>query len=236
MNFKKEGFVNSQARNLAFLQPGNSLISEQYRIIRTNIMFSNVDSDIQSVLFTSEMPGAGKSTTAANVAAAFAQAGKRTVLVDADLRRPTSHYTFGLSNQSGLTTGIVNQLPLEEIIKHTSVENLDLVTSGPVPPNPSELLSSVKMVQLLKELKSHYDMIIVDSPPVLAVTDAQILSKHTDGTVIVTDVKNNNVHRLKEAKQLLEKTDAKILGVVLNNVNMKKESKNNYHYYGSDDR
>lgn len=236
MNFKKEGFVNSQARNLAFLQPGNSLISEQYRIIRTNIMFSNVDSDIQSVLFTSEMPGAGKSTTAANVAAAFAQAGKRTVLVDADLRRPTSHYTFGLSNQSGLTTGIVNQLPLEEIIKHTSVENLDLVTSGPVPPNPSELLSSVKMAQLLKELKSYYDMIIVDSPPVLAVTDAQILSKHTDGTVIVTDVKNNNVHRLKEAKQLLEKTDAKILGVVLNNVNMKKESKNNYHYYGSDDR
>lgn len=236
MNFKKEGFVNSQARNLAFLQPGNSLISEQYRIIRTNIMFSNVDSDIQSVLFTSEMPGAGKSTTAANVAAAFAQAGKRTVLVDADLRRPTSHYTFELSNQSGLTTGIVNQLPLEEIIKHTSVENLDLVTSGPVPPNPSELLSSVKMAQLLRELKSHYDMILVDSPPVLAVTDAQILSKHTDGTVIVTDVKNNNVHRLKEAKQLLEKTDAKILGVVLNNVNMKKESKNNYHYYGSDDR
>ena len=236
MNFKKEGFVNSQARNLAFLQPGNSLISEQYRIIRTNIMFSNVDSDIQSVLFTSEMPGAGKSTTAANVAAAFAQAGKRTVLVDADLRRPTSHYTFELSNQSGLTTGIVNQLPLEEIIKHTSVENLDLVTSGPVPPNPSELLSSVKMAQLLRELKSHYDMILVDSPPVLAVTDAQILSKHTDGTVIVTDVKNNNVHRLKEAKQLLEKTDAKILGVVLNNVNVKKESKNNYHYYGSDDR
>lgn len=236
MNFKKEGFVNSQARNLAFLQPGNSLISEQYRIIRTNIMFSNVDSDIQSVLFTSEMPGAGKSTTAANVAAAFAQAGKRTVLVDADLRRPTSHYTFELSNQSGLTTGIVNQLPMEEIVKHTSVENLDLITSGPVPPNPSELLSSVKMAQLLRELKSYYDMIIVDSPPVLAVTDAQILSKHTDGTVIVTDVKNNNVHRLKEAKQLLEKTDSKILGVVLNNVNMKKESKNNYHYYGSDDR
>src|SRR5699024_9028667 len=104
---------------------------------------------------------------------------------------------------------------------------------GPVPPNPSELLSSVKMAQFLRELKNHYDMIIVDSPPVLAVTDAQILSKHTDGTVIVTDVKNNNVHRLKEAKQQLEKTDAKILGVVLNNVNMKKESKNNYHYYGS---
>lgn len=236
MNLKKEGFMRSQARNLAFLQPGNSLISEQYRIIRTNIMFSNIDSDIKSVLFTSEMPGAGKSTTAANVAAAFAQAGKKTVLVDADLRRPTSHYTFGLSNQSGLTTGIVNQLPIEGIVKRTSVKNLDLITSGPVPPNPSELLSSVKMAQLLSEMKNYYDMIIVDSPPILAVTDAQILSKHTDGTVIVTDVKNNNVHRLKEAKQLLEKTDAKILGVVLNNVKMKKESKNNYHYYGSEER
>lgn len=235
MNFKREGFTRSQARNLAFLQPGNSLIAEQYRIIRTNIMFSNIDNDIKSVLFTSEMPGAGKSTTAANVAAAFAQAGKKTVLIDADLRRPTSHYTFGLSNQSGLTTGIVNQLTIEELIKHTSVENLDLISSGPVPPNPSELLSSVKMTQLLAELKTSYDMIIVDSPPILAVTDAQILSKHTDGTVIVTDVKNNNMDRLKEAKQLLEKTDAKILGVVLNNVKMKKESKNNYNYYRSEE-
>lgn len=236
MNLKKDGFMSSQARNLAFLQPGNSLISEQYRIIRTNIMFSNLDSDIKSVLFTSEIPGAGKSTTAANVAAAFAQAGKKTVLVDADLRRPTSHYTFGLANQSGLTTGIVNQLPIERIVKTSSVEKLDIITSGPVPPNPSELLSSSKMAQLLSDMKNYYDMIIVDSPPILSVADAQILSKYTDGTVIVTDVKNNNMHRLKEAQQLLEKTDTNILGVVLNNVKMKKESKNNYNYYGSDER
>lgn len=236
MNLIKEGLMKNQARNLAFLQPGNSLISEQYRIIRTNIMFAHLDCDIKSVLFTSEIPGAGKSTTAANVAAAFAQAGKKTVLVDADLRQPTGHYTFGVSNQSGLTAGIVNDLQLKEIIKQTSVNNLDIVTAGPVPTNPSELLSSVKLVQMLTDLKNLYDMVIVDSPPILAVADAQILSKYTDGTVIVTDVKNNNLQRLKEAKQLLEKTDARILGVVLNNYKMKKESRNNHHYYGSEKR
>lgn len=235
MNFRKDILTDgSEPRNLAFFKSTNSLISEQYRIIRTNIMFSNIDSDIKSVLFTSEMPSAGKSTTAANVAVAFAQAGKKTILVDADLRRPTSHYTFSLSNHSGLTTGIVNDLSLESITKNTAVENLDLVTSGPIPPNPSELLSSSRMSEFLMNLRDIYDMVIVDSPPILAVTDAQILSKNVDGTVIVTNVRNNNRNRLLEAKQLLEKTDTKILGIVLNNVKMKKESKNNYHYYGSE--
>lgn len=235
MNMKKEKLNNkSEPRNIVFLKSSHSLISEQYRTIRTNILFSSIDGGIKSVLFTSEKPSAGKSTTAANVAAAFAQAGKKTILVDADLRRPTSHYTFGLSNQSGLTTSIVNDVTLEELIKATPIENLDLITSGPVPPNPSELLSSHKMSELLKVLRNIYDMVIVDSPPILAVTDAQILSKNVDATVIVTNVKNNNRDHLIEAKQLLEKADANIIGVVLNNVKMKKENKSNYHYYRSE--
>src|SRR5699024_5815309 len=179
-------------RDMMVLKETKSPVSEQYRTIRTNITYSSIDSEIKSVLFTSATPGAGKSTTAANVAIAFAQAGKRTLLLDADLRRPTTHYTFEVQNQRGISTAIVNDIKAEELAKTTDVDNLELITSGPIPPNPSELLSSDKMDQFFKVLNLQYDMVIVDSPPVLAVTDAQLLSKLTDGTVIVTDVDNNN--------------------------------------------
>ena len=120
-------------RDLMVLKELKSPVSEQYRTIRTNITYSSIDSEIKSVLFTSALPGAGKSTTAANVAIAFAQAGKRTVLLDADLRRPTTHYTFEVQNQRGLSTAIVNDIQAEEVVKTTEVENLDLITSGPIP-------------------------------------------------------------------------------------------------------
>src|SRR5699024_4946190 len=155
-------------RDLMVLKEPKSPVSEQYRTIRTNITYSSVDSEIKSVLFTSATPGAGKSTTAANVAIAFAQAGKRTVLLDADLRRPTTHYKFEVQNQRGLSTAIVNDIQADEVVKTTEVENLDLITSGPIPPNPSELLASNKMTQFFKVLSMQYDMVIVDSPPILA--------------------------------------------------------------------
>lgn len=224
----------SGPRDLIVSKQPKSPISEQYRTIRTNITYSSVDTPIKSVLFTSATPSAGKSTTAANVAIAYAQAGKRTLLLDADLRRPTTHYTFEMNNQRGLSTAIVNEMPLESIIRETDIENLDVVTSGPVPPNPSELIASNKMVQFFKTLTMQYDMVIVDSPPILAVTDAQLLSKVVDGTILVSNVESNNRDSLAHAKDLLEKADANLIGVVINNKKIRNSKDSYYYYYGNE--
>jgi capsular exopolysaccharide synthesis family protein len=224
----------SGPRQLIVEKKPKSPVSEQFRTVRTNIMYSNIDTEIKTVLVTSATPGAGKSTTAANLAVAYAQSGKKTLLMDADLRRPTTHYTFEVTNQRGLSTVIVNDVPVENIVRETEIENLDIVSSGPIPPNPSELLSSNKMTHLLKTFSMHYDMVIIDSPPLLAVTDAQVLSKITDGTVLVTNVAENNRDKLREAKDLLNKADANILGVVMNNKKMNTKKDDYYYYYGSE--
>lgn len=204
--------------------------SEQFRTIRTNIMYSSIDIPLGSVLFTSDMPGAGKSTVATNMAIAYAQAGKRTLLLDGDLRRPTSHYTFEVSNQTGLSTLMINDMDWRTVVKQTAFEQLDLITSGPVPPNPSELLSSKKMETMMQMLKENYEMVIVDSPPLLSVTDGQILSKHTDGVVLVTNVQANNRDRILEARELLNKASANIIGIILNNRNPEHALEDTYYY------
>ncbi|CAM2898621.1 CpsD/CapB family tyrosine-protein kinase [Salinicoccus roseus] len=224
----------SGPRELIVKRQPKSPVSEQFRTVRTNIMYSNIDTEIKTVLVTSATPGAGKSTTAANLAVAYAQSGKKTLLMDADMRRPTTHYTFEVTNQRGLSTVIVNDVPVENVVRETEIENLDIVSSGPIPPNPSELLSSNKMTHLLKTFSMHYDMVIIDSPPLLAVTDAQVLSKITDGTVLVTNVAENNRDKLREAKDLLDKADANILGVVMNNKKMNTKKDDYYYYYGSE--
>ncbi|WP_411843760.1 CpsD/CapB family tyrosine-protein kinase [Salinicoccus sp. HZC-1] len=233
---KKNKHLNytSGPRDLIVSKEPKSPISEQYRTIRTNITYSSVDTPIKSVLFTSATPSAGKSTTAANVAIAYAQSGKRTLLLDADLRRPTTHYTFELNNQRGLSNAIVNDMPLESIIRETDIENLDVVTSGPVPPNPSELIASNKMAQFFKTVTMQYDMVIVDSPPILAVTDGQLLSKVVDGTILVTNVESNNRDSLTHAKDLLEKANANLIGVVMNNKKLKNSKDSYYYYYGNE--
>lgn len=219
------------SRGLIVLREPHSPISEQYRAIRTNILFSQDAGECLSVLFTSDMPSAGKSTTVANVAVVFAKTGKKTLIIDADLRRPTGHYTFEVANQSGLSTALVNDVDVNEIIKETRVKSLDIITSGPIPPNPSELLSKRKMTVLIEELKALYDIILIDSPPIVPVIDAQVLSKLVDGSVIVTNVEENDWKTLQEAKQLIEKGNENIFGVVLNK---KKniQGDNSYYQYG----
>ncbi|WP_020008250.1 CpsD/CapB family tyrosine-protein kinase [Salinicoccus albus] len=231
---KNQTQSSSDPRELIVEREPKSPISEMFRTIRTNITYSSVDTSVKSVLFTSATPDAGKSTIAANMAIAYAQAGNKTILVDADLRRPTTHYTFEMPNQRGLSTSIVNEVPMESIIRESETENLDVVTSGPVPPNPAELLSSKKMGHFLKTVSQQYDMVILDSPPILAVTDAQLLSKEADGTILVTDTEANNRDSLAQAKDLLEKADANILGVVLNNKKMDNKKDSYYYYYGSE--
>lgn len=229
---KNEGMA---PRYLVVDKKPHAAVSEQFRTIRTNIMYSSIKTEIRSVLFTSDLSGAGKSTVAANMAVAYAQAGKKTLLFDADLRRPTSHHTFGVSNQSGLSSLIVNDLPLDEVIKKTEFDMLDLMTSGPIPPNPAELLSASKLDAIMVRLKTIYDMVIIDSPPILSVTDAQLLSKSASGVILVTNVEKNNRDRLNEAKDLLDKAGANIIGVVLNKRAEKHAQDYHYYYQGSED-
>ena len=211
-----------------------SVITEQYRTVRTNIEYTAIDKDMKSILITSATPGDGKSTTASNLAIVFAQQGKKVLLVDADLRKPTIHKKFGVHNHIGLSSVIMKKQAVEEAIIETSVENLSILTSGPIPPNPAELLTSKAMGNLLGKLYQEFDVVILDSPPVLAVADAQILSKHADGVVLVVSSGQTETEQGKKAKQALISANAHLLGVVLNN---KKQAKNDYYYYyGHDDQ
>ncbi|WP_249316532.1 CpsD/CapB family tyrosine-protein kinase [Bacillus sp. FJAT-50079] len=208
-----------------------SPVSEQYRTIRTNIQFSAVDQEISSIMVTSSGPGEGKSTTTANLAIVFAQQGKKVLLVDADLRKPTVHYTFSMNNAYGLTNVLTRQRNIQESVKVSNVEGLDILTSGPIPPNPAELLSSRAMKQFFNDVKDFYDFVIFDTPPVLAVTDAQVLANQCDGTILVISSGKTEVEAAQKTKELLNAAQAKVLGVVLNRKKM--ESNDYYYYYGT---
>jgi len=205
-----------------------SPISETYRSLRSNIEFSSIDREIRTLMMTSAGPAEGKSTTTANLAVTYAQAGKRVLVVDADLRKPTLHHTFGLTNRWGLTSVMIGQASLEQVLQDTNVENLWCLTSGPLPPNPAELLASKKMTSLLETLKQEFDIILIDTPPVIAVTDAQIVASKCDGVVMVIDYGNVKREIALKAKQLLELARANLLGVVINN---KKHTRNKEYYY-----
>ncbi|WP_203641084.1 CpsD/CapB family tyrosine-protein kinase [Levilactobacillus andaensis] len=221
------------------------MISEQFKTIRTNIEFSSVDKKLNSILFTSSEPSEGKSTVSNNMAVTWADQGTRVILVDADLRRPTVHRTFDSSNRNGLTTYLSGNIDLESVIQQTMVQNLSVITSGPVPPNPSELLGSERMSTLLAELIEKFDLVIVDAPPVNTVTDAQLLATRVDGTVLVVPQGIADKNGVRRAKQLLETVHANILGAVMNRVTASKSTGyygGNYYggnyggYYGTDDK
>lgn len=181
-------------------------------------------------MVTSSSPSEGKSTTASNMAVVFAQQGKKVLFIDADLRKPTAHYTFQQNNVKGLTTVLTRQSELLETINPTRIENLDILTSGPIPPNPAELISSKAMEEMLAAAYLQYDMVIFDTPPVLAVTDAQLLANQCDGTVMVVASGSTEKESAQKAKELLESAKAKLLGVVLNG--KKKSDGALYYYYG----
>ena len=229
---KKIMKLDSQQRKglslISKLRP-KSVIAEQYRTIRTNIQFSMIDRDVKSIVMTSSGPWEGKSTTAANLASVFTDQGKRVLLVDADMRKPTVQRTFGLSNIVGLTTLLSDpEQELAEVIQLVTGTELHVLTSGPIPPNPSELLNSNRMTALIKKLEQAFDIIIYDMPPVTSVTDAQIMAAKADGVVFVIRHGVSQKDSALNAKELLEMVNATILGVVFNGV----EKKNTQSYYG----
>ena len=203
-----------------------SLVAEQYRTIRTNIEFSSVQTHLRSILVTSSVPGEGKSFSAANLAAVFAQQEKKVLLVDADLRKPTIHETYQLENVQGLTNVLVGNASLGETMQKTLIDNLYVLTSGPTPPNPAELLSSKAMGELIQEMYSRYSLVIFDSPPLLAVTDGQILANQTDGSVLVVLSGKTKMDTVQKARDALQQSKAKLLGALLN----KKKIKKTEHY------
>ncbi|MED4224259.1 CpsD/CapB family tyrosine-protein kinase [Neobacillus cucumis] len=231
MALKKKKTQTSSSRKLITALAPKNAISEQYRTIRTNIQYSSIDGEMKTIMVTSAGPGEGKSTTAANLAVTFSQLGKKVLLVDADLRKPTVHHTFQVNNIYGITTVLTKQTTLEKAILKSQEDDLFILTSGPIPPNPAELLSSKSMEQFMIDAKEMFDYIIFDTPPLLAVTDPQIMANQCDGTILVVYSEKTEIDQAKKSKELLQNAQSKLLGAVLNH----KEIKNNdyYYYYGT---
>ena len=208
-----------------------SPISEAYRTLRTNIQFSSVDKQIKTLMVTSSMMSEGKTTTITNLAETFAQAGNRVIVVDADLRRPRVHQVFGVSNQQGVTNVLAGQVDLKDVVK-VAGSQINVLTSGPIPPNPSELLGSAKMKDLVQLLSEHYDIVLIDTPPVNMVTDAAILSTFVDGVVLAIASGKTEIEAGKRALKSLEGVKANVLGAVMTMMPVTKRDYYSYQYYG----
>jgi capsular exopolysaccharide synthesis family protein len=203
--------------SLITLSDPRSPAAEAFRTLRTNIYFSGLERSIQALLVTTVAPVEGKSLTLANLAVAMAQGDKRTILVDTDLRRPALHTIFELSNDAGLTSLFIDAKgPIEPAFKDVGVPNLQVLTSGPLPPNPAEVLGSQRMLEVIAALKQHADIVLFDAPPVIAVTDALVLGTRVDGVVLVVEAGATRREHARRAKEQLEKLNIRIVGAVLN--------------------
>lgn len=211
-------------------QSGQSTIAEQFRSIRTNMQFLlSSKNETNVVMVTSSEPGEGKTTVSSNLAATIAETGKRVLLIDADMRRGTQGKVFGILNSTGLSVTLNSEKELYESIHPTVIPNLFLLPAGPVPPNPAELLQSYRMDDILAEARLDYDYIIVDAPPIIPVTDAQILSSKVDGVIIVARENVSSKKLLFKTKDLLQVAQANVIGVIFNGVKLAKDSA--YAYY-----
>lgn len=206
-----------------------SVASESFRTLRSNIQFSNFGKNIKKIVVTSANPNEGKSEISLNLSAVLAQQGKKVILIDADLRKPTQHKLIDRRNNNGLSSLLLGEIS-EEAINHVKIDDLelDVLTSGPVPPNPAEMLGSKTMEEILTTCGDNYDYIIIDTPPLLAATDAQILSQAADAILLVVDMKICKRQQIIEAKKRLDNVGANLLGIVVNKL---ESHENNYYYY-----
>ena len=227
--------------NLIARENPKSPVSEAYRTIRTNIQFAGVDKPMKSIVFTSTAQDEGKSTVVANLGIVMAQAGQKVVIMDCDFRNPTQHRLFKLQNK-GLSNCIATGKDVLEIVQSSGTPGLDILTSGPVTPNPSEILASNRMKTVINELKEKYDYVLIDTPPVLPVTDSSVIGSIADGTILLTAWNQITPAMAKEAKTRLEQAGARILGVVLNKVEVASKGYGYgygygyYYYYGHEEK
>lgn len=220
----------SKNKELIIYNNLKSPVSEAYRTLRTNIQFSSIDKIIKTMVITSSGPGEGKSTIISNLAISMALTEKKVLLIDADLRKPRMHHIFNMDNSYGLTTVLVESMDYKDSIRLTDIKGLDLLTSGPVPPNPVELLGSNKMKKLLETVAGEYDIVLLDTPPVGILTDAAVVSSKCDGVLLVCATGQTIIKAALTSKEHLQKVNANILGVVLNKVPINKTSFYKYYY------
>jgi capsular exopolysaccharide synthesis family protein len=213
---------------LICLKDPHSPAAEAFRTLRTNIQFAGVNRELKTLLITSAEPMVGKTTTLCNLGIVMAQAEQRVLLIDADMRRPTLHSRLLLSNRYGLSNLLIRQVDLDHAVQEMPhLSRLHVITAGPIPPNPSELLSSARMVAFLQDVRAQYDAILIDSPPLLPVTDAQVLSRLVDGSLLVVNSGKTQRDQLKRAQGMLAHVDGHLIGAVLNN---SKTSLGGYYY------
>lgn len=205
-----------------------SIDAEAYRSLRSNIEYSSFDDEYRVIVVTSSVPGEGKSTTAGNLAIALAQSGNSVLLVDCDMRKPSIHKKFKISNAAGTAELLLRKKSFEEVANDYN-ENLTIITAGKIPPNPSEMLASRAMTAFIEEMKKEFKYIILDTPPLQAVTDAQVLSTKADGVLLVIRAGSTKREMVLNSVDLIKKVQGKVIGTVLNGVENKK---NNYYYYG----
>lgn len=214
-----------------------SPIAEAYRSIRTNIEFSNIDKNIKIITITSTQPNEGKSTVISNLAAAFANLeNKRVLILDGDLRNPSVHKMFGVSNLNGITDILLGEKDVDKCIEKTKIKGLDILKVGKVPPNPSEMLQSNKMRNFIEVIKEYYDYVFIDAPPVGVVSDASIISQYSDGVILLVGSNETDIDAAKVSKERLENVGANILGVVLNKFESEGSAYGYYgYYYGNEE-
>jgi len=217
-------------RLVTHLRP-KSPISEAYRSLRTQIQYAKAEKPIHTILVSSPGPGEGKSTSVTNLAITIAQMGGKTILVDSDLRRPVLHSLFGMRKDDGLTNFLVGNAALEDIIRPTAVDNLYLMTSGILPPNPAELVGSKRMKTLIELLSKQFDYVLFDTPPIIAVTDAIVMAPMVDGVVVVVRSQKTDKDATQRAFELLNNVNARVSGVLLNDVSAAFTYGSYYYYY-----
>ena len=205
-----------------------SIDAEAYRSLRSNIEYSSFDDEYRAIVVTSSVPGEGKSTTSGNLALSLAQSGNKVLLVDCDMRKPSIHKKFKISNMSGTAELLLRKESFEDVANCYN-ENLTIITAGKIPPNPSEMLSSRAMTAFIKEMKKEFKYIILDTPPLQAVTDAQVLSTKADGVLLVVRAGSTKRDAVLNSVDLIKEVKGKVIGMVLNGVENKK---NSYYYYG----
>ena len=229
IKMKGDGGRSEIYRLAALLYPRGPA-AEAYRTLRTNLEFASVDEPVRTLLVTSSIPSEGKTTTASNLAVAFAQAGRKVIVLDADLRKPGVHKLFDLPNTSGLTSLLrTDEVGVDDVALETEQENLRVITTGPLPPNPAELLGSQRMRTILGRLAGVADLVVLDSPPLQAVTDAAILSAVTDGTLLVVDAGRTRRGAARNGREALAKSGARVLGAALNRISQR--AAGDYVYY-----